>query len=84
MTSQCMVQTVDVDGGCLAYRRWDPAQETHLNPPLIMLHGFTGSASSWADVAPALACSRTVYAFDPMRATLRPTSPTRAVAASIR
>jgi 2-succinyl-6-hydroxy-2,4-cyclohexadiene-1-carboxylate synthase len=59
-----MVQTVGVDGGCLAYRRWDPAQETHLNPPLILLHGFTGSASSWADVAPALACSRTVYAFD--------------------
>ena len=64
MTSHGVIHTVEVAGGCLAYRRWDPTEGANLGPALILLHGFTGSASSWADVAPALASARTVYAFE--------------------
>jgi 2-succinyl-6-hydroxy-2,4-cyclohexadiene-1-carboxylate synthase len=64
MTSHCVLHTVAVADGCLAYRRWDPAEGANLEPALILLHGFTGSASSWADIAPALALRRTVYAFE--------------------
>ena len=33
-------------------------------PPLLLLHGYTGAASDFADVAPPLAASRRVVAYD--------------------
>jgi 2-succinyl-6-hydroxy-2,4-cyclohexadiene-1-carboxylate synthase len=33
-------------------------------PPLVLLHGFTGSSSAWGDLARRLACRRRVIAFD--------------------
>jgi pimeloyl-ACP methyl ester carboxylesterase len=33
-------------------------------PPLLLLHGYTGAASDFADVTPPLAASRRVVAYD--------------------
>lgn len=33
-------------------------------PPLVLLHGFTGSAQTWADLSPAFAVAHRVVAFD--------------------
>ncbi|MGI8916408.1 MAG: 2-succinyl-6-hydroxy-2,4-cyclohexadiene-1-carboxylate synthase [Chloroflexota bacterium] len=38
-----------------------PPQRT---PPLLLLHGFTGSAAAWGDLLPALGAGLTTYAVD--------------------
>lgn len=40
------------------------AQVSGQGPPLVLLHGFTGSATAWGDVACRLARHRRVIAFD--------------------
>ncbi|MBM4247772.1 MAG: 2-succinyl-6-hydroxy-2,4-cyclohexadiene-1-carboxylate synthase [Deltaproteobacteria bacterium] len=40
------------------------AQVSGQGPPLVLLHGFTGSATAWGDVARGLARHRRVIAFD--------------------
>ncbi len=42
---------ISVRGVTYSGRRWGAAQ----GPPVVLLHGFTGSSASWDDVAPALA-----------------------------
>lgn len=44
------------------YLIWTGACQSR--PPVILLHGFSQSADSWDQVAPLLACHRTVYALD--------------------
>jgi 2-succinyl-6-hydroxy-2,4-cyclohexadiene-1-carboxylate synthase len=50
----------------LAGGRCRPATDAHAEPAdvIVLLHGFTGSHRSWDAIAPALARTRTVVAFD--------------------
>lgn len=52
----------DVRGVRYRYLIWTGACRSL--PPVILLHGFSQSADSWDQVAPLLACHRTVYALD--------------------
>ncbi|MSP21837.1 MAG: 2-succinyl-6-hydroxy-2,4-cyclohexadiene-1-carboxylate synthase [Dehalococcoidia bacterium] len=49
---------VDVDGLMLNVERWGSG------PPVVLLHGFTGSAGGWADLAGALAPEFEAIAID--------------------
>lgn len=49
---------LDIDGLGLNVERWGSG------PPVVLLHGFTGSASGWAEVAGALAPEFEVIAID--------------------
>ena len=61
MTSHTRVQSsyVDVNGQRLHYKQWSDS-----GPPLIFLHGVTGSCSAWDDIAPQFAAEYRVMAFD--------------------
>ncbi len=50
---------VEVNGQTLHYRQWPQN-----GPPLIFLHGVTGSLNSWDPIAPAFASDYSVMAFD--------------------
>ena len=50
---------VDVNGQRLHYKQWSDG-----GPPLIFLHGVTGSCSAWDDIAPQFAAEYRVMAFD--------------------
>ena len=51
------------DGVRYGMARWG-APDAAPATPLILLHGFSQSAASWADVAVRLAATRPVYALD--------------------
>ncbi len=51
--------SIAVDGVDLRYEEWGAG-----NPPLLLLHGFTGSRLDWTDVVEALAADRRVVAYD--------------------
>jgi 2-succinyl-6-hydroxy-2,4-cyclohexadiene-1-carboxylate synthase len=51
---------LDVDGLTLHVERWGERGR----PPVVLLHGFTGSSSGWAAVAESLAPEFEVLAFD--------------------
>lgn len=55
-------------GVSYGYTRWAPCAEAPepeaSATPLVLLHGFAQSASTWEDVAPELARARAVYALD--------------------
>lgn len=53
-------RTVKANGITLAYRTWGRGDA----PPLVLLHGLGEGMDDWADVAPALAADRQVYAVD--------------------
>lgn len=53
-------QRFAVDGVELAWDRWGPADGT----PLVLCHGYTGSAMDFAAQIPLLAADRGVYALD--------------------
>lgn len=60
----------DFRGTRLHYLLWEPAAPASPDPsasrraPLVLVHAFAQSARSWAQVAPALAQGRAVYAID--------------------
>jgi pimeloyl-ACP methyl ester carboxylesterase len=54
-----VAETLAVDGVELAYEEWGSG-----DPPLLLLHGFTGSRLDWVDVAEKLAGERRVVAYD--------------------
>jgi N-formylmaleamate deformylase len=53
---------IDLAGGRFHYLSWGDTQADL--PPMILLHGITSSALSWARVGPALADRYRVYALD--------------------
>ncbi|MEI7032191.1 alpha/beta hydrolase [Streptomyces pratensis] len=54
------VRSVQAGGVRLAYREWgDPSA-----PPVVLLHGRTGSGAGWARIARDLAADHRVYALD--------------------
>lgn len=59
MTSTTGVTIIAAGDIKLAMREWGTGE-----PPLVLLHGYTGSSLDWADVAPRLAESRHVVAYD--------------------
>ncbi|MFC7246551.1 alpha/beta fold hydrolase [Catellatospora aurea] len=53
-------QIIDIRGVRLAYR----VLGAPATPPMILLHGGSADGSAWAEVAPAFAADRRVYAVD--------------------
>jgi 3-oxoadipate enol-lactonase len=54
-----VTETLAVGGVDLTYEEWGTG-----DPPLLLLHGFTGSRLDWADVVDELAAERRVVAYD--------------------
>jgi len=54
-----VTETISIDGVDLTYEEWGKG-----DPPLLLLHGFTGSRLDWADVVDTLAADRRVVAYD--------------------
>ncbi|HET6315970.1 MAG TPA: alpha/beta hydrolase, partial [Chloroflexota bacterium] len=55
------LEYVDLDGVRLAYREWGTSVS---GPPVVLVHGITSNALSWARVGPALAEAHRVIAPD--------------------
>lgn len=64
MVTECLDSFVDVSGGCIFVRRWNPDQSGR--SPIILLHDSLGSVEQWRDFPGALAeaTTRRVVAYD--------------------
>ncbi len=59
-----MIRRVRIAAGTVALSDERPRRGERAGPPLVLLHGFTGSKASWAAVRAAFAADRRVLAID--------------------
>ena len=60
MTVESRALNLDVGGVRIAYDRYGVEDA----PPMVLLHAAGRDASTWSEIAPALAASHCVYALD--------------------